>query len=87
MVSSSQKRHAAQGVVAAGMCSQRQACRYLGLARSSWAYVSRPPKPRTVQIGEAIAALAVRHSVPLVSNNRTHFQRVPGLVLISEAPK
>ena len=61
MVSSPQKRHAAQGVVAAGMCSQRQACRYLGLARSSWAYVSRPPKPRTVQIGEAIAALAVRH--------------------------
>jgi hypothetical protein len=45
MVSSPQKRHAAQGVVAAGMCSQRQACRYLGLARSSWAYVSRPPKP------------------------------------------
>ena len=34
-----------------------------------------------------IAALAVRHSVPLVSNNRTHFQRVPGLVLISEAPR
>src|ERR1035438_9604800 len=61
MVSSSQKRHAAQGVVAAGMCAQRQACRYLGLARSSWAYVSRPPKPRTVQIGEAIAALALRH--------------------------
>lgn len=34
-----------------------------------------------------IAALAVRHSVPLVSNNRAHFERVPGLVLISEAPK
>lgn len=33
-----------------------------------------------------IAALAIRHSVPLVSNNRTHFERVPGLVLISEAP-
>jgi tRNA(fMet)-specific endonuclease VapC len=33
-----------------------------------------------------IAALAVRHSVPLVSNNRAHFERVPGLVLISEAP-
>jgi hypothetical protein len=29
----------------------------------------------------------VRHSVPLVSNNRTHFEHVPGLVLISEAPK
>ncbi|HEY6347786.1 MAG TPA: PIN domain-containing protein [Candidatus Angelobacter sp.] len=34
-----------------------------------------------------IAALAVRHSVPLVSNNRAHFNRVPGLVLISEAPR
>jgi len=70
MVSSSQKRHAAQGVVAAGMCSQRQACRYLGLARSSWAYVSRPPKPRTVQIGEAIAALAERH--PRFGYRRVH---------------
>lgn len=34
-----------------------------------------------------IAALAVRHSVSLVSNNRAHFERVPGLVLISEARK
>ncbi len=34
-----------------------------------------------------IAALAVRHSVPLISNNLAHFERVPGLVLISEAPK
>ena len=34
-----------------------------------------------------IAALAVRHAVPLVSNNRTHFDRVPGLILICEAPK
>lgn len=34
-----------------------------------------------------IAALAVRHSVPLVSNNRAHFERVPGLILISQAPK
>ena len=70
MVSSSQRRHAAQGVVAAGMCSQRQACRYLGLARSSWAYVSRPPKPRKVQIGDAIAALAVRH--PRYGYRRVH---------------
>jgi len=34
-----------------------------------------------------IAALALRHSVPLVSNNRAHFERVPGLVLISEGLK
>lgn len=32
-----------------------------------------------------IAACAVRHSIPLVSNNRSHFERVPGLHLISEA--
>ena len=34
-----------------------------------------------------IAACAVRHSIPLVSHNRAHFQNIPGLVLISEAPK
>ena len=33
-----------------------------------------------------IAACAVRHSIPLVSNNRAHFENIPGLVLISEAP-
>ncbi len=33
-----------------------------------------------------IAACAVRHSIPLISNNRAHFEGIPGLVLISEAP-
>jgi predicted nucleic acid-binding protein len=33
-----------------------------------------------------IAACAVRHSIALVSNNRTHFEGIPGLILISEAP-
>jgi hypothetical protein len=33
-----------------------------------------------------IAASAVRHNVPLVSHNRDHFEGIPGLVLISEAP-
>ena len=70
MVSSPQKRHAAQGVVAAGMCSKRQACRYLGLARSSWAYTPRPPKPRQVQLRDGIAALAVRH--PRFGYRRAH---------------
>ncbi len=32
-----------------------------------------------------IAACAIRHSIPLVSNNRKHFERVPGLILVSEA--
>lgn len=33
-----------------------------------------------------IAACAVRHSVPLVSNNRAHFEGIPELILITEAP-
>jgi len=33
-----------------------------------------------------IAASAVRHSIPLVSNNRAHFDGIPGLVVVSEAP-
>lgn len=32
-----------------------------------------------------IAACAVRHSIPLVSNNRAHFEKIPGLVLRSES--
>jgi len=34
-----------------------------------------------------IAATAIRHSIPLVSHNRKHYDDIPGLVLISETPK
>lgn len=33
-----------------------------------------------------IASCAVRHSIPLISNNRKHFEKIPGLILQSEAP-
>jgi predicted nucleic acid-binding protein len=33
-----------------------------------------------------IAASAVRHNAPLISNNRKHYEHIPDLVLISEAP-
>jgi hypothetical protein len=33
-----------------------------------------------------IAACAVRHGLPLISNNRKHFDGIPGLALICEAP-
>lgn len=33
-----------------------------------------------------IAACAVRHSIPLVSHNRKHFEKIPGLILETEAP-
>lgn len=31
-----------------------------------------------------IAACAVRHSIPLITNNRRHFEGIPDLILISE---
>jgi len=70
MVSPSQKRHAAQGVVAAGECSQRRACRYLGLARATWAYRVQPPHSRHRQISEAIMRLSRRH--PRYGYRRVH---------------
>jgi predicted nucleic acid-binding protein len=33
-----------------------------------------------------VAACAKRHSLPVVSNNRADFEKMPGVVLISEAP-
>lgn len=33
-----------------------------------------------------IAATAIRHSIPLITNNRKHFERIDGLKLISELP-
>ena len=43
MVSPSHKRQAVQFVMKAGLCSERRACRYLGLQRSSGRY--RPMEP------------------------------------------
>jgi|SRR5579863_415939 len=34
-----------------------------------------------------IAACAVRHNLPLITNNRKHFEGIPGLNVISEAVK
>lgn len=31
-----------------------------------------------------IASCAIRHSIPLISNNRKHFEKIPSLKLISE---
>jgi putative transposase len=70
MVSPSQRRHAAQRVVAAGECSQRSACRYLGLARSTLADRLRPPSARARQITEGIARLSRRH--PRYGYRRVH---------------
>ena len=34
-----------------------------------------------------IAACAVRHGLPLITHNRRHFEGIPNLNIISEAPK
>ncbi len=50
-----------------------------------WAKLMSIPG-RPVDAGDAwIAATAIRHAVPLVSHNRSHFERIPGLQLLSEA--
>ncbi len=43
MVSPLQKRRAVQGVVKAGLCSERRACRYLGIHRSSHRHAPKQP--------------------------------------------
>jgi len=70
MVSPSQRRHVDEGVVAAGMCSARQACRYLGLARSSLGYRRKPPGERRVQTEAAIVELSRKH--PCYGYRRVH---------------
>lgn len=43
------------------------------------------PKGRTIADNDLwIAACAVRHSVPLVTHNRKHFDDIKGLIVISE---
>jgi predicted nucleic acid-binding protein len=42
---------------------------------------------RTIDANDRwIAACAIRHGLPLVTNNRRHFADIPGLTIISEAP-
>ena len=61
MVSPAQKRRAATSVVSTKHCTGRQACRYLGLGRSTWHYTPLPPTPRAVQLEQAILKLSHAH--------------------------
>lgn len=70
MVSPSQRRHAARSVVAAGWCSRRRACGYLGLARSTLAYRRKPPTERRAQTEAVIVERSRRH--PRYGCRRVH---------------
>jgi tRNA(fMet)-specific endonuclease VapC len=51
-----------------------------------WAEVSSITG-RPIEPGDAwVAATALRHNLPLVTHNRRHFEQIPGLQVISEAP-
>jgi tRNA(fMet)-specific endonuclease VapC len=56
-------------------------CRTFGKVRASL------PKGVVVATNDLwIASCAIRHAISLISNNRKHFERIPGLKLISEVP-
>ena len=61
IVSPAHRRDAAEKVVAAGMCSGRAACRYLGLARSSYGYQGRPATPAEVRLRKRLLELSAHH--------------------------
>ena len=61
MVSPAQKRRAVQGVIKAGLCSERRACGYLGLGRSSGRYRHKKPDGWLLQLTESVERLSRKH--------------------------
>jgi predicted nucleic acid-binding protein len=56
-------------------------CRTFGRVKASL------PRGITVATNDLwIASCAIRYSIPLITNNRKHFENIPGLKLISETP-
>ena len=61
MVGPSQKRRAVQGVVKAGLCSERRACRYLGVHRSSQRHAPKPPSDWLLRLHGQIEMLSHKY--------------------------
>jgi len=57
-----------------------QLCRVYGKLRASL-----PPGVIVAANDLWIAACSLRHNIPLITNNRKHFERIPDLNLISES--
>ena len=60
-MSRARRRAYAQEAVKAGVCSQRRACRYLGLARSTFHYRGRPATPAEEQLRRRLLELSAEH--------------------------
>ena len=61
IVSPAHRRAAAEQLVAAGMCSGRAVCRYLGLARSTFRYQGRPATAAEAQLRKELLELSAKH--------------------------
>ena len=61
MVSPLQKRRAVQGVVQAGLCSQRRACRYLSVHRSSHRHKPKQPSEWLRRLHQQIEKLSRKY--------------------------
>ena len=60
VVSPAQKKPAVAHVFGHGLCSERRACRYLGVPRSTFRYPVKLPLPHQAQLHQRIVALS-RH--------------------------
>ena len=58
MVSPAQKKQAVAYVVDQRLCSERRACRYLGVHRSTYRYPVKSPLPQQVQLHQRIVSLS-----------------------------
>ena len=58
MVSPAQKKQAVAYVVDQRLCSERRACRYLGVHRSPYRYPVKSPLPQQVQLHQRIVSLS-----------------------------
>ena len=58
MVSPAQKKQAVANVVEQRLCSERRACRYLGVHRFTYRYPVEPTPPPQVQLHQRIVALS-----------------------------
>jgi putative transposase len=61
VVSPAHRRTLAQAAVDPGLCSQRAACRILGLARSTDGYRGRPATAREELLRQRLLALSAEH--------------------------
>ena len=73
IVSPAHRRAAAAELVAAGLCSGRAVCRYLGLARSTFRYQGRPATVAEAQLRKELLALSAKHP-------RYGYRRIAALV-------